>query len=203
MVSLPYCWFTNFIHAGNNISYLQSDGDDLCKFWGIYCTILFFSDVPVCRCMSVPSIRRLLVPACSGSSSIILWHSITLLNTWICNSTTVRTSVWSYFASKFQQYAVFQTYKSHILVDYLTICDHLVIFLENCAAGQCIPMKPAKYKDFCCHWCDSFIYRACAVVQSRNRKDKNHSASVWSGFVQAIQMLSTLFAWKRGGMHLA
>jgi len=37
------------------------------------------------------------------------------------------------------------TYKIHILVDYLTICDHLVIFLENCAAGQCIPMKPAKY----------------------------------------------------------
>lgn len=37
------------------------------------------------------------------------------------------------------------TYKIHILVDYLTICDHLVIFLENCAAVQCIPMKPAKY----------------------------------------------------------
>lgn len=34
----------------------------------------------------------------------------------------------------------------HILVDYLTICDQLIIFLENCAAGQCIPTKPAKYR---------------------------------------------------------
>jgi hypothetical protein len=36
-------------------------------------------------------------------------------------------------------------YKIDILIDYLTMCDHLIIFLENSAGGQCIPAKPAKY----------------------------------------------------------
>lgn len=161
------------------------------------------------RCAAVwefPAFRRLLVPPCSGSSSIILWHSITLLNTWICSNTTVRTAVWSCFASKFQQYAVFQTYiqNSHTcwIFDPLWPPSHLVIFLEDCAAGQCVPVKLAKYSIKIFAVID-VIYRACAVVQSQQPEGQESCSKCLNGFVLAMQILSTLFAWKRGGAHLA
>ena len=130
MASLSYYWFTNFIHASNNISLFAVKWRCFMQVLGylLHNSVL----LEMCLCAAVwefPAFRRLLVPPCSGSNSIILWNSITLLNTWICSNTTVRTSVWSCFASKFQQYAVFQTYiqNSHTcwLFDHLWPPSHL------------------------------------------------------------------------------
>jgi hypothetical protein len=55
----------------------------------------------------------------------------------------------------------------------LTICDHLVSFLENCISGQCVPTKPAEYsvKIFAViDVTDGFMYRACAAVQSQEQE---------------------------------
>jgi hypothetical protein len=148
-----------------------------------------FCSSEMCLCAAVwefLAFLRLLVPPHSGSSSVILWHSIALLNTRLCSDTAVRTSVWSCFASKFQQYEVFfnHTYKIHILVDYLTIYDHLVSFLENCIAGRTVPTKPAEYsvKIFAVIDVTALCTEHVQQYRARNKKDKNNAASVWSGY---------------------
>jgi len=67
-----------------------------------------------------------------------------------------------------------------MLVDYLTICDHLVSFLANCIAGRCVPTKPAEYsvKIFAVTDVTALCTERVQQHRARNKKDKNHAAGV-------------------------